>query len=185
MLADAVGPAVEDVIAAARAYRGSEVLMSNAVRVAPGTLLGVLLAEVLVHAGDIARAKGQRWPLDRSDALICADAVIRLLPEYVVAERPAGRSLSYALKLRGGPSYLLEIDDGIATVGRQQGRRAQCTISSDPATFLLVGFGRRGQLGAALRGRMVAYGSKPWLAAEFGKLVGALEDGPAGTLPVG
>jgi uncharacterized protein (TIGR03083 family) len=49
--------------------------------------------------------------------------------------------------------------------------RPDCWISADPGAFLLVGFGRTGQWGQIARGRMVAGGRKPWLAAAFGSLI--------------
>ncbi len=44
-------------------------------------------------------------------------------------------------------------------------------ISADPVAFLLVGYGRIGQWGQILRGKLVASGRKPWLGLGFGKLL--------------
>ncbi len=44
-------------------------------------------------------------------------------------------------------------------------------ISADPVAFLLVGYGRTGQWGQIIRGKLVASGRKPWLGFGFGKLL--------------
>jgi hypothetical protein len=39
-----------------------------------------------------------------------------------------------------------------------------CRISADPVSLLEVLYGRESQWPAVLRGRLVAFGRKPWLA---------------------
>jgi len=39
-----------------------------------------------------------------------------------------------------------------------------CVISAEPATFLLVNYGRTGPWGPAHTGKVVAWGRRPWLA---------------------
>jgi hypothetical protein len=182
VLANRVVPATQRVVAAARDYHHPTVGMTNALQVTPRDLLGILLAEQLVHGLDIARAAGQPWRISRPEALLATEGVISLLPHYLLAERVRGRRLNYAVRLRGGPTYNLRIDNGIATVDRStvhrstvhgSAARADCIISADPVTFLLVGFGRSGQLRAALTGKMTAYGQRPWLAGDFGRLFSA------------
>jgi putative sterol carrier protein len=46
-------------------------------------------------------------------------------------------------------------------------------ISADPVAFLEVGYGRANPLVAALTGKLVAKGRKPWLGLAFGKLFAA------------
>jgi Mycothiol maleylpyruvate isomerase N-terminal domain len=58
-----------------------------------------------------------------------------------------------------------------AALERGRATRPDCWISADPEAFLLVGFGRTGQWGQIARGRMLAGGRKPWLAAAFGSLI--------------
>jgi hypothetical protein len=88
------------------------------------------------------------------------------------ADRTAakGRHVSYELRFRGGPGYRVSFDDGMAAV-TEPGQKADCTISADPAAFLLVGYGRTGQWGQLARGKIIAGGRKPWLGLAFGHLV--------------
>jgi putative sterol carrier protein len=80
--------------------------------------------------------------------------------------------MSFEIRLRGGPSYRLEISGDAATVGPTSGP-VDCVISADPVAFLNVGYGRANPLVAALTGKLVARGRKPWRGAAFGKLFAA------------
>ena len=71
-----------------------------------------------------------------------ADAVIGLIPEYLVADRAGGRHITFHLGLRGGPTYELQIDDDVARVSQGDVVVCDWRISADPATFLFVGSGR-------------------------------------------
>jgi hypothetical protein len=72
--------------------------------------------------------------------------------------------------MRGGGRYRLVVDDGTAVV-TSAGEKADCVITADPVTFLLVGYGRVGQWSQIIRGNLLAGGRKPWLAAKFGTLL--------------
>jgi putative sterol carrier protein len=85
-------------------------------------------------------------------------------------QQAAGLRVSYELRFRGGPRYRLAIKDGTAEV-TEAGEKVDCWISADPVAFLLVGYGRIGQWGPILRGRMMAGGRKPWLGFKFGGLL--------------
>ena len=93
-----------------------------------------------------------------------------LVPYYVDKKNTAGKHVSYELRFRGGPRYRVAIDDGTAQVGAA-GPTVDCKITADPAAFLLVGYGRVGQWGQVLRGRLVAGGRKLWLGPQFGSLL--------------
>ena len=142
---------------------------SNALMWTPEQTLALLLGEQLIHGRDIAKAAGARWPISRSDALLIADGAVRVLPDYLRPAGNPGRAMSFELRLRGGGSYWLEIAGDTAAVG-PPGQRADCVITADPAAFLLVGYGRANPLTAALTGRIIAGGRKPWLGLAFGGL---------------
>jgi hypothetical protein len=46
-------------------------------------------------------------------------------------------------------------------------RRPDCTIVAEPVTFFLLALGRRSAAGAIARGKILAWGRKPWLAPGF------------------
>jgi MDMPI C-terminal domain len=142
---------------------------SNALMWTPEQTLALLLGEQLIHGHDIASAAGVPWPISQSDALLVADGAVRVLPDYLRPTGNPGRAMSFELRLRGGSRYRIEITGDTATM-TPPGPRADCVITADPAAFLLVGYGRANPLSAALTGRIIASGRKPWLGLAFGRL---------------
>lgn len=173
-LADAVPTEVDRFIAAGATHSVEESVMTgNGVSMTVPVMTTALLGEQLIHGLDIARATGRRWPISRPEALHVIAGAMWLIPDYIDREKAAGIHLVYELRLRGGPRYLLAIDDGTASVpGPDAGiRKADCTIVADPAAFLLVGFGRTSQWRQIMRGKLIARGPKPWLGFKFTELL--------------
>jgi hypothetical protein len=77
-----------------------------------------------------------------------------------------GANLKVELRVRGGSSYVLCIEDGEGRVA-SKGAQVDCTMSVDPVAFLLVSYGRRPLWRAALTGKMLVWGRKPWTAIAF------------------
>jgi uncharacterized protein (TIGR03083 family) len=170
-LADALAPAVEGFLTAAAGRSGDEAIpASNGLTMTLPTMIAALLGEQVIHGIDIARASGQKWPISRGDALVVVAGVMAMVPDYVDRKLAAGLHITYELRFRGGSSYRVAIDDGSARVVGPAGP-VDCVISADPVAFLLVGYGRTGQLGAILTGKIVASGRKPWLGLKFGRLI--------------
>jgi putative sterol carrier protein len=96
--------------------------------------------------------------------------VLSVAPQYLRPNRAAGVHISFELRMRGGPSYRLAVDDGTAEV-TEAGKKADCVINADPVAFLLLGYGRISQLSPVLRGQLRPGGRKPWLAMKFGTLL--------------
>lgn len=171
VLADLLESAAADFGAAAGHRRPDEpVLTTNGLHMTVPVMAATLLGEQVVHGLDIARARRTPWPVDRRDALLIVEGVLAMAPEYVDRKRAAGMHIAYELRFRGGPGYRFAVDDGTAVV-TPAGARADCRITADPAAFVLMGYGRVGQWGQVLRGRIVAGGRKPWLASAFGSLL--------------
>jgi uncharacterized protein (TIGR03083 family) len=170
-LADRLVPAA-DAFGAATPGRSDDepILTSNGLSTTVPAMTTALLGEVLVHGFDIARAAGLPWTIDPQEALQVLDGIMTMVPDYVDRQAAAGIHVTYELRLRKGPRYRLSIDDGTAEVSGP-GAKVDCWISADPVAFLLVGFGRIGQWGQILRGRMLAGGRKPWLGFKFGELL--------------
>ena len=141
------------------------------------TLIGHLLSETIVHGYDIARADGRRWPISRVHAALALETfllpVITALDPRTVVDQENARGLraTYELHLRGAGSHQFVFDDGALTIEQPGSRRVDCHISADPVALLLVGWGRRSQWPAIARGRIVAWGRKPWLGPRFRSLL--------------
>jgi uncharacterized protein (TIGR03083 family) len=127
----------------------------------------ILLGEFVVHGYDVARSIGRRWPIEAAHARLIVAAVTAVLPRYVDRTSAAGLTATYQVRLRGGPSFQLRFDRGTATVGPLQPGAADCRLTADPVTFLLVAYWRRSQWPGILRGQLRAWGRRPWLGPRF------------------
>ncbi len=127
----------------------------------------ILLGEFVVHGDDVARSIGRPWPIEAAHARLIVAGLTAVLPRYVDRERAAGLSATYQVRLRGGPSFQVRFDRGTARVGRPQSGVADCRLTVDPVTFLLVAYWRRSQWPGILRGQLRAWGRRPWLGPRF------------------
>jgi hypothetical protein len=64
----------------------------------------------------------------------------------------------------------LTFRDGALDVSEERQGRVDCHLSADPWSFMLVSYGRVGQWNAALRGKVVTWGRRPWLGVKLGRL---------------
>jgi len=130
------------------------------------------LNELVVHGGDIARADGSPWPVERSYAALVLRGFLfpvlgRLGRAMVDQERAAGVVATYHVRLRGGGGAYLRFDHGELAVSDTPPGPVDCTLLVDPMAFLMVAWGRTGQWPPILKGKLVAYGPKPWLGLEL------------------
>ncbi|HME16098.1 MAG TPA: maleylpyruvate isomerase N-terminal domain-containing protein [Mycobacterium sp.] len=169
-LADLLEAAAAKYLAAASAIDTSErvaLLTADGLVLEPAVMTCLLLGEQLVHGLDIARAARRPWNIERDDALLAIPAALSLVPKYL---RPRTTNASFELRLRGAPRYRVAIANGTGVV-TVAGEKADCVITADPVTFLLLGLNRVPQLPQLLRGKLRAGGRRPWLAAKFGTLL--------------
>jgi len=54
--------------------------------------------------------------------------------------------------------------DGTSTITPDSDEPVDCQLRLDPVTFMLVGFGRRSPIVAALQGRALSWGRRPLAA---------------------
>jgi uncharacterized protein (TIGR03083 family) len=141
------------------------------VKVPAFTPPSIMVTEALVHGFDIAQAEGSPWTIDADVARVSVRGLFPLLPEYVNEEAARDVRICYQLSLRGGPPAYFTFENGALSVDQSPPRRVDCKLSVDPAAYLLVGYGRIGQWGPTLKGKVVAYGRKPWLGLKLGKLI--------------
>jgi hypothetical protein len=129
-----------------------------------------LLSESLVHGHAIARAQHVRWSITPAHAGLALmgfafPLLSRLDPRALVDQENArGFSARYEISVRGAGYVFMEIAGGAVTVQLERGRNVDCHLSADPATLLLLLFGRISQWPAILTGKLFAWGRKPWLA---------------------
>ncbi|GAA2779886.1 hypothetical protein GCM10010441_00670 [Kitasatospora paracochleata] len=130
------------------------------------TLGSYLLTHMLGHLYDIAVALGRPHPIDPHRAELTLPFVRTAMP-WVLSPAAAGHTACYRLRVRGLGAFAVTFTDGVAVVGDRPPRRPDCTILTGPVAFLLIALGRYTATDALARGKVLAWGRRPWLAAGF------------------
>ncbi|MYS14386.1 maleylpyruvate isomerase family mycothiol-dependent enzyme [Streptomyces sp. SID4982] len=128
-------------------------------------LASYLLTHMLGHGWDLARGVGRPHMIDRTRVALCLPFLKTAMPRVAVA--PAGLTARYTLRVRGGETFGVTFADGTVEVLPGPPERSDCTILTEPVTFLLIALGRLGPWQAMARGGVLAWGRKPWLAPRF------------------
>lgn len=126
-----------------------------------------LLTHMLGHGYDLARALGRPHMIDRARVELTLPFLITAMPRVVDTAATAGLTARYTIRLWGGASFGVTLNNGAVAVSPQPPSRPECTILTEPVTFLLMALGRCDPWGAIARGRVIAWGRKPWLAPRF------------------
>ena len=136
--------------------------------VAADAALRCLLGEFEMHGCDIARALGHRWAIPPAHARLILDGAATVMPGIVNPATAAGHTATYELRIRGGTTHYWAFRGGRFNIVDEL-RRPDVVMSADPVACLLVFYGRRSQWPEIFRGRMLAWGHRPWLALSFVK----------------
>lgn len=127
--------------------------------------------DVAVHGHDLSRGTGRPWTITRSEALTTLPAMLQVMPAYVDHAAAAGVQVEYVVHLRGDETYRAAFDDGRLTVSTDGAGRADCRMSVDPVAMVLLSYGRLPLWKAAITGKAIAYGRRPWLGFRFNALL--------------
>ena len=131
---------------------------------------GILLGEFLVHRRDIAAAGNRPWEIAPEDARTILTGVLPLLPIAVDGAKAAGVHTRYGVHIRGLPPLSFTFVDAQLTIAPLDGP-VDCHLAGDPVAVLLVAYGRWSHWQAIARGRMFAWGRRPWRALAFTSLL--------------
>ncbi|MEU1435624.1 maleylpyruvate isomerase family mycothiol-dependent enzyme [Streptomyces sp. NPDC005786] len=126
-----------------------------------------LLTHMLGHGYDLARALKRPHMVDPARVRLTLPFMIQAMPRVTDAAATAGLTARYAVRLRGGGRFGVTFTDGVATVCHGLPDQPDCTISIEPVTFLLMALGRCSPVGAMARGRVFAWGRRPWMGPRF------------------
>ncbi|MGH9224940.1 MAG: maleylpyruvate isomerase N-terminal domain-containing protein [Acidimicrobiales bacterium] len=132
-----------------------------------------VLNELVMHGRDIALADGQPWPIDRSTAtLILEGFVLPVLSglgrSMVVEDAARNKRITYDVRLRGGGRHQFHFDNGDFSIHPGPPTRpVDVHLSVDAEAFLLVSWNRISQWSAIPKGKLLAWGRKPWLGLKL------------------
>ncbi|MFD0278977.1 maleylpyruvate isomerase family mycothiol-dependent enzyme [Kitasatospora sp. NPDC127111] len=137
------------------------------------TLGAYLLTHMLGHLYDIAVALGRPHPIDRHRVGLTMPFLRAAMPRVTDARAAAGHNACYKLRVRGLGGFAVTFTDGAAVVNPEPPRRPDCTILTEPVAFFLIALGRYTAVDALARGKVLAWGRRPWLAPAFPGLFAA------------
>lgn len=145
-----------------------DVLFDCAAVMAIPHLVGITVAEHLLHGYDIAVAVGRPWPIEPHHAAL---GLFGYRPSYGLRLNPAmttAHTAGYAIELTTGERFTIRFVDTVSN--RRIPGPVDCTITADPVAFLLVESGRISQWAAIALGLIKAGGDRPGLALGFNNL---------------
>jgi len=129
-------------------------------------LVGNSLGEFMLHGYDIAEAAGVPWPIDPEHAQLVLYGYAPCYGKIVNPKTAQGLNAGFGVEIRGGAAFTVRFTDGVYGV-EPAGSAVDCTISADPAAFLLVGSGRLSPWSAMALGLFAPGGADPKLALGF------------------
>ena len=114
----------------------------------------------------------EKRKLNRRQGNAIVDASMRLAPAFIdpakVAALPEG---TYHLRFRGGNDYTYRVTEGRLEIEDGRVGKADAIMSAAPEAFAMISLGRGNQVLAALTGKVIAYGRKPWRLMALGNIV--------------
>ncbi|HWD71362.1 MAG TPA: maleylpyruvate isomerase family mycothiol-dependent enzyme [Actinomycetota bacterium] len=166
-LADLLVEETRALLEAAARYPDSHVVRWHWMDIEVGPFTCMALFHAIEHGHDIARALRRRFRIDPADARLALEGLKAILPAFLDKEAARGLTACLELRVRGGSQVFLLIDEGEASLHSSAPRGVDCRLSADPVAFLLVATGKVSQWGPIARGKLVAWGRKPWLAMQL------------------
>jgi uncharacterized protein (TIGR03083 family) len=133
------------------------------------TTVCTLVGELVMHGHDIARTLGTPWNVDPRAAVFAAYSTSAALPLAFDEKAAAGVSIHADIRLRHAVPFSIRIEDGRVWSESPGIGRADVHLSADPMSYLLVGFGRTSLWPLVARGKLLAWGRKPWVMAQMPK----------------
>ena len=171
VLAARVESAMAKYVGQARAMsHEDEVPWHGGVPVSVATLSCIALGEAAVHGRDIATAEDRPWSIGREDSILVLRGLAHIV-EHFLTDKAKTQNVTYRINMRGDGPLTFRFANGTLTVDAFDSGPADCKISADPESFLLVGYGRMGIVRPAATGKLLAYGPKPWLGLTFKSLL--------------
>lgn len=166
-LAEMIVKHADAYLAAAEQHPAHETLMTPLGPMTRTVLGSYLLTHMLGHGYDLARALKRPHMVDPARAGLTLPFMIEAMPRVTNPKTTAGLTAHYTIRLWGGTHFAVSFTNGSVAVSRQLHDRPDCTLSIEPATFLLMALGRSSPTTAIVRGRVYAWGRKPWIGPRF------------------
>ncbi|MCT9929665.1 maleylpyruvate isomerase family mycothiol-dependent enzyme [Planotetraspora sp. A-T 1434] len=153
------------------------VLWLGSARVPVAGVVAHLVNELMIHGWDIARATGARWPMRPQDAALFFDLFLVGMLRHDIGrlgddnEASKGdRRIAVEFHSRHTAPVTIVLHRGRLSV-EDPGPGADVRLSFDPVALHLMLFGRISKARAALTGKVLVRGPRPWLLPAFLRFV--------------
>lgn len=110
-------------------------------------------------------------PITARHARLAINGITSVLPLMVSPQTAGTVTVTYTIHVRGGSRFVVRFQGGALTVEPLSASPADCHISADPVALPLVSMGRVSPWRAVARGKLVAWGRKPWLGRKYRSLL--------------
>jgi uncharacterized protein (TIGR03083 family) len=157
--------AVDDLVAVARSV-GPGAIATYPVGYSEESTAAVctLILEMIVHGYDIARTIGARWRVERETSVLAVYSTAAALSLALDEKKAAHTKVHMKIRPRGGRPFSIRIERGRVWSEAASDDKPDVVVSADPLAYLLVGCGRSGLASQIVRGRILAWGRRPWVA---------------------
>jgi uncharacterized damage-inducible protein DinB len=145
----------------------SQLVMTPAGQMDMDTLVTYALSHTMQHGCAIARALHRPLPVTKEYVNLVMPFLTVGMENFVLKEKTKDLTASFLLRLRGGPKLAVTFDKGRMSIDAKPPHRVDCHISADPVALYLVAMGLKKQWGPIATGKLMTWGTKPWLALQF------------------
>ena len=166
-LADAIVSRTQVLLDSVEGRPASQPVVTPAGKMDMETLVSYALTHTLMHACTIARALRKPLPVTREHVNLMMPFLTVGMESFVLKEKTRNLTASFLLHLRGGPQVAVIFDKGVLRLDAKPPRRVDCHIVADPVALFLVAMGLKKQWGPIATGKLMTWGTKPWLALQF------------------
>jgi hypothetical protein len=133
------------------------------------TAVCTMIAEQIVHGHDIAGSTGSRWAIEPADGVLAVYATTAGAPLALDPAAAAGKDIHVRIVLRHGSPFSIRFRDG-RVWSEVTGEKPDVHVWADPVAYLMVGFGRWPLRRPLVRGKVLAWGRKPWVMLTVPKM---------------
>lgn len=166
-LADQILDTTQAFLAQADANPRAQGLRTPLVEMDCDTLMSYMLTHLLGHGCAIAKALRKPLPVSRDYIPLTLPFLTTVMPAVLKKDKVKGLTACFLIHFRHGPKLAVTFDDGALSVGPTPPRRVDVHISADPIAFFQVALGNISQWGPIATGKLLTWGTRPWLALRF------------------
>ena len=166
-LSELIKEAADHLLEATQGRPGDQPVTYYGIPCSLAQMMGMELAEWVLHGYDIAKATGHPWPIDPVHAQVVLHGYAPIFPAFVRPRAARAHTAAYSVDLRGGEGFVVRFTNGEFAWEAAGSRPVDCVISADPVAFLMAVLGRLSQWEAIALGLLSAGGNRPELALGF------------------